>query len=118
MPHKLPDLPYDHGALEPHIDARTMAIHHGKHHQAYVDNLNAALDGHPDLQAKSATDLIRDLGALLVRGYRPRDIFRQHLGRADAGTPMRDLAAEVSAARSTRPSARSTSSRRRSSRPA
>ena len=45
MPFTLPDLPYDHAALEPHIDARTMEIHHGKHHQAYVDNLNKALEG-------------------------------------------------------------------------
>src|SRR4051794_29667722 len=45
MPFQLPDLPYAHDALEPHIDARTMEIHHGKHHQAYVDNANKALDG-------------------------------------------------------------------------
>jgi superoxide dismutase, Fe-Mn family len=45
MPFELPTLPYDHAALEPHIDARTMEIHHGKHHQAYVDNANKALDG-------------------------------------------------------------------------
>jgi len=44
MPHQLPALPYDPGALEPHIDAQTMQIHHGKHHQTYVTNLNAALD--------------------------------------------------------------------------
>jgi superoxide dismutase, Fe-Mn family len=45
MPFKLPDLPYKHDALEPHIDARTMEIHHGKHHQGYTDKLNAALEG-------------------------------------------------------------------------
>jgi Fe-Mn family superoxide dismutase len=45
MPFQLPDLPYDHTALEPHIDARTMEIHHGKHHQAYIDNANKALEG-------------------------------------------------------------------------
>ncbi len=64
MAHTLPPLPYDFGALEPHIDAQTMQIHHGKHHQAYVNNLNAALEKHPDLQKKSAEDLIRDLKAV------------------------------------------------------
>ncbi len=61
MPHTLPALPYDFGALEPHIDAQTMEIHHGKHHQAYVTNLNNALDKHPDLHDKSLDDLIRDV---------------------------------------------------------
>jgi Fe-Mn family superoxide dismutase len=61
MAHQLPPLPYDFGALEPHIDAQTMQIHHGKHHQAYVNNLNAALEKHSELQSKSAEDLIRDL---------------------------------------------------------
>ena len=64
MAHSLPPLPYDFAALEPHIDAQTMQIHHGKHHQAYVNNLNAALEKHADLQSKSAEDLIRDLGAV------------------------------------------------------
>ena len=53
MPHTLPPLPYPTNALEPHIDAQTMEIHHGKHHNAYVTNLNKALDGHPELQSKS-----------------------------------------------------------------
>src|SRR6187401_2994454 len=61
MAHQLPALPYDFAALEPHIDAQTMQIHHGKHHQAYVNNLNAALEKHSELQSKSAEDLIRDL---------------------------------------------------------
>ena len=64
MAYKLPDLPYDNNALEPYIDATTMGIHHGKHHQAYVNNLNAALEGHPDLQEKTALELIMDLDAL------------------------------------------------------
>ena len=59
MAHELPKLPYDFAALEPHIDAQTMQIHHGKHHQAYVTNLNAALEKHPDLQSKSIDDLCR-----------------------------------------------------------
>ena len=61
MAHTLPDLPYAHDALEPHIDARTMEIHHGKHHQGYVNNLNAALEGHADLQARSVEDLLRGI---------------------------------------------------------
>src|SRR5918995_693364 len=64
MAHSLPSLPYDAAALEPHIDAQTMQIHHGKHHAAYVNNLNAALEKHPELQGKSAEDLIKDLNAL------------------------------------------------------
>jgi superoxide dismutase, Fe-Mn family len=64
MAHQLPPLPYDFAALEPHIDAQTMQIHHGKHHQAYVNNLNAALEKHPDLQSKSPEDLIRNLSAV------------------------------------------------------
>ena len=57
----LPPLPYDYGALEPHIDAKTMEIHHDKHHQAYVTNLNNALKDHPDHQGKTIEDLIADL---------------------------------------------------------
>jgi Fe-Mn family superoxide dismutase len=64
MAHQLPSLPYAFDALEPHIDAQTMQIHHGKHHQAYINNLNAALEAHPDLQGKSVEDLIKDLNAL------------------------------------------------------
>jgi Fe-Mn family superoxide dismutase len=60
----LPPLPYDHGALEPHIDAKTMEIHHGKHHAAYVNNLNAALKDHPDHQGKTIEALIADLNGL------------------------------------------------------
>ena len=70
MPHTLPALPYAHNALEPHIDARTMEIHHGKHHQAYITNLNNALAGNADLEAKSAAELIADLSAVpdAIRG--------------------------------------------------
>src|SRR5262245_6632205 len=64
MAHTLPPLPYALDALEPHIDAKTMEIHHGKHHQAYVTNLNAALEKHPDLQSKSVEDLIKNLNAV------------------------------------------------------
>src|SRR3954468_2545186 len=64
MAHQLPALPYDFAALEPHIDTQTMQIHHGKHHQAYVNNLNTALEKHPELQKKSAEDLLRNLGSV------------------------------------------------------
>jgi len=64
MSFNLPDLPYDVNVLEPHIDARTMGIHHGKHHQAYVNNLNAALEAHPELQDKTAIELVADLQAI------------------------------------------------------
>jgi len=60
----LPPLPYDHGALEPHISAKTMQFHHDKHHQAYVNNLNAALKDHPDHQGKPIEELIANLNAL------------------------------------------------------
>lgn len=60
----VPPLPYDFAALEPHIDAKTMEIHHDRHHAAYVTNLNAALKDHPDHQGKSIEDLISHLGAL------------------------------------------------------
>lgn len=61
MAHELPALPYAYDALEPHIDARTMEIHHTKHHQAYVNNLNAALEKHPDLQSRALEDLLREI---------------------------------------------------------
>lgn len=59
--HTLPQLPYAYDALEPHIDARTMEIHHTKHHQTYIDKLNAALEGQPELQALSAKELLRSI---------------------------------------------------------
>ena len=61
MKHILPELPYAFNALEPHIDAKTMEIHYGKHHQGYVDKLNAALEGHADLQELSVEALLTDL---------------------------------------------------------
>ncbi len=64
MAHRLPDLPYAYDALEPYIDSKTMMIHHGKHHQAYVTNLNKALENYPDLQDKTALELILDLDAI------------------------------------------------------
>jgi Fe-Mn family superoxide dismutase len=64
MAHELPKLPYAFDALEPHIDAQTMQIHHGKHHQTYVNSLNAALEGYADLQGKSPEELCRGLASV------------------------------------------------------
>ena len=64
MAYTLPSLPYPYNALEPHIDARTMEIHHTKHHQAYINNVNAALEGHPELASKSVEALVSDLAAV------------------------------------------------------
>src|SRR3990172_7772430 len=64
MAYELPKLTYAHDALEPHIDARTMEIHHGKHHQAYVTNVNKALEGQDALAAKSVEALISDLNSV------------------------------------------------------
>ena len=64
MPFTLPPLPYDYAALEPHIDEQTMRIHHDKHHAAYVNNLNAALESQPALQAKAIDALIADLASV------------------------------------------------------
>ena len=64
MAFTLPPLPYDFAALEPHIDARTMEIHHGKHHQTYVNNLNAAIEKAPELAKKSLDDLMRNVSTL------------------------------------------------------
>jgi Fe-Mn family superoxide dismutase len=60
----LPDLPYDYSALEPHIDARTMEIHHTKHHQTYIDKLNAAIEGHDELSNQSIDDLMRNFSSV------------------------------------------------------
>jgi len=64
MPHTLPPLPYAPDALEPHIDAQTMQIHHGKHHQAYVNNLNAAIEKAPELADKPVAQILADLNAV------------------------------------------------------
>ena len=64
MAYELPPLPYDYSALEPFIDTETMKLHHDKHHQAYINNVNAALANHADLAAKSVDDLLRDLNAV------------------------------------------------------
>lgn len=107
-PFQLPDLGYSHDALEPHIDARTMEIHHGKHHAAYTANLNAALSGHPELHGMSAEALVADLAALpegirtAVRnnggGYVNHDFFWRLMTPGGAGAPSGALAAGIDAA--------------------
>lgn len=103
----LPPLPYDHGALEPHIDAKTMEIHHGKHHAAYVNNLNAALKDHPDHQGKTIEALIADLNALpegirtAVRnnggGHANHSLFWQIMKPAGGGEPTGAVAQAIKA---------------------
>ena len=105
MAHNVPALPYAFDALEPHIDARTMEIHHGKHHAAYVANLNAALEGHPELQAKSIEALVSDLGSVpdairgAVRnnggGHCNHSLFWQVMGPGGGGAPSGDLAKAI-----------------------
>ncbi len=108
MAHELPALPYAPDALEPHIDAQTMQIHHGKHHAAYVNNLNAALEKFPELQGKSAEDLIKDLSAVpeairtAVRnnggGHVNHTMFWQIMGPGGGGTPTGKVADAINAA--------------------
>jgi Fe-Mn family superoxide dismutase len=110
MPYKfeLPKLGYDYAALEPHIDAKTMEIHHTKHHQAYTDNLNAALEKHPDLQKKSDEELLRGISSVpedirtAVRnhggGYHNHNLFWKVLAPGGAKAPGADLASAISAA--------------------
>jgi len=64
MAHELPKLPYDYNALEPHIDAKTMEIHHTKHHQAYINKLNDAIKGNADLESKSIEELVANISAV------------------------------------------------------
>ena len=78
MNFEVPDLPYAFDALEPHIDARTMEIHHTKHHQAYINNVNGALESHAELAAKSVEDLVGDWDRPYTReqGCFPAGAFR------------------------------------------
>ena len=108
MPHQLPPLPYDPAALEPHIDAQTMQIHHGKHHAAYVNNLNAALEKHPQLQNRDTESLIRDLNAIpedirtAVRnnggGHVNHTMFWQIMGPGGGGAPTGALGDAIKSA--------------------
>jgi Fe-Mn family superoxide dismutase len=101
-PYSLPALPYDFAALEPHVDAQTMQIHHGKHHQAYVNNLNAALEKAPELQGKKLADILANLSAVpegirtAVRnnggGHWNHSAFWRLMGPGKGGTPSGALA--------------------------
>jgi Fe-Mn family superoxide dismutase len=102
MPFTLPPLPYPTNALEPHIDAQTMEIHHDKHHGAYVNNLNAALEKAPELQGKSLDDLLKNLNAVpesirtAVRnnggGHWNHSMFWQIMSPKGGGAPSGKLA--------------------------
>jgi len=79
MKHALPKLPYAYDALEPYIDAKTMELHHTKHHQAYIDKLNTALEKYPDLQEKSVEDLLLGWDALSI-DEKDKTMIRNHGG--------------------------------------
>jgi Fe-Mn family superoxide dismutase len=108
MAHTLPSLPYAFDALEPHIDAQTMQIHHGKHHAAYVNNLNAALEKHAALGGQSAEELIRNLSAVpedirtAVRnnggGHVNHTMFWQIMGPGKGGAPTGAIADAITGA--------------------
>lgn len=105
MAHELPELPYSHDALEPFIDQTTMEIHHGKHHNAYVTNLNNAIAGNEDLESKSIIELISDLDAVpedirgAVRnnggGHANHSLFWSIMGPGKGGAPSGSLAEAI-----------------------
>ncbi|NJK91461.1 MAG: superoxide dismutase [Blastochloris sp.] len=107
MPFSLPELPFALNALEPHIDAKTMEIHHGKHHAAYVTNLNKALESAPELASKSIEALISDLNAVpeairaAVRnnggGHANHSLFWQTLTPGGSSSPSGKLADDINA---------------------
>jgi superoxide dismutase, Fe-Mn family len=108
MAFELPALPYPATALEPHVDARTMEIHHGKHHATYTSNLNNALEAHPALLARSIEDLLRGFDALpndvqtAVRnnggGYANHNLFWEIMSPDGGGRPEGELASAIDAA--------------------
>jgi superoxide dismutase, Fe-Mn family len=108
MAHTLPPLPYAFDALEPHIDAKTMEIHHGKHHKAYVDNLNKALESAPDLAGLDIVTLLRQIGSVPAGikqavinnggGHHNHSLFWEIMGPAGGGEPTGTLADAIKAA--------------------
>lgn len=107
MPHSLPELPYPLDALEPHIDAKTMEIHHGKHHATYVSNLNKALEGHVELDSLEIEELLAKLDTVpddirtAVRnnggGHANHSLFWTVIGPDGGGGPAGELAAAIDA---------------------
>ena len=107
MAYELPPLPYDYAALEPYIDEATMKLHHDKHHQAYVTNLNGAVDKHPELGKKSAEELLKDLAGVpedvrtTVRnnggGHVNHTMFWQIMKPKGGGDPSGDIAQQIKA---------------------
>ncbi len=105
MSHSVPPLPYDYTALEPHIDEQTMRIHHDKHHAAYVNNLNAAIEKHPELQNKSAEDLVRSINTVpedvrpAIRnnggGHLNHTMFWEIMGPGKGGEPRGGVAEAI-----------------------
>jgi Fe-Mn family superoxide dismutase len=108
MAHSLPPLPYPSDALEPHIDKQTMEIHHGKHHNAYVTNLNAALDKHAELQSKSVEELLKGISSVpedirtAVRnnggGHANHSMFWQIMAPNAGGPPTGAISDAINAA--------------------
>ncbi|MEX2104949.1 MAG: superoxide dismutase [Bacilli bacterium] len=105
MAFELPALPYEFNALEPHIDAKTMEIHHDRHHATYVNGLNTALEGHADLQNKSLEDLLRGINSVpenirtAVRnhggGHHNHSLFWEVIGPNGGGEPTGELAEAI-----------------------
>lgn len=108
MPHQLPPLPYAYNALEPYIDETTMHLHHDKHHQAYTDNLNAALAKHPEWDNKPVEEVLRSIGKVpedirtAVRnnggGYVNHDMFWKIMAPQAGGPPTGKIAAAIQSA--------------------
>ncbi len=108
MPHTLPALPYPNDALEPHIDAKTMEIHHGKHHKAYVDNLNKALESAPEFASLDIVTLLRDIKKVpdSIRqavinnggGHHNHSLFWEIMGPHAGGEPTGQIADAIKAA--------------------
>ena len=105
MPYELPKLPYDYAALEPHIDEATMKLHHDKHHQTYITNLNGAIEKHPELGSKSPEDLVKDLASIpedirkVVQnnggGHVNHTMFWEIMKPGGGGPPSGNIAAQI-----------------------